>query len=129
MEKKKILFIDDEPDFIDSVKIYLEQDYEIISAFSAHQGWEKLEQEKPDLIILDVMMPEKDGFVLAEEVKAHPVYSGIPLIMLTAVVPNIPHTKYSPDKILRYEGDEFVEKSAPLEELLSIVKRCLAPSK
>jgi DNA-binding response OmpR family regulator len=128
MGRKKILFIDDEPDYIDSVRMHLERDYDVIPAFSAQEGWEKLEREKPDLIILDAMMPEKDGFALAKEIKEHPAYSDIPLIMLTAVVPNIPYTKYSPDKILRYEGDEFIEKSAPLEELLSTVKEYLAPS-
>lgn len=125
MEKKKILFIDDEPDYIDSVRIYMERDYEVIPAFSAQEGWEKLEQEKPHLIILDAKMPEKDGFMLAEEIKEHPVYADIPLVMLTAIVPNIPYTKYSDDKISRYEGDEFIEKSAPLEKLFSTIRKYL----
>lgn len=126
--RKKILLIDDDADYIDSVKIFLEKDYEVVPALDAEEGWKKLEEEKPDLIIVDAMMPEKDGFVLAKEIRAHPIHRNIPLIMLTAVVPNIPHTKYSPDHILRYEGDDFIEKSAPMDDILSTVREYLPPS-
>jgi DNA-binding response OmpR family regulator len=123
--KKKVLFIDDDPVYVESLKLHLEEKYEVATAFSAEEGWEKIGEQEPDLIILDAMMEPKDGFTMAKELKAHQTYKDIPIVMLTAVVPKIPQTKYSPDHILRYEGEDFVEKSAGIEEILSTVERFL----
>ncbi len=123
--RKKILFIDDDPDYVESTKLLLEKKYEVITAFSAEEGWEKIGKQRPDLIILDAMMEPKSGFTLAKELKTHQTYKDIPIVMLTGVVPKIPQTKYSPDDILRYEGEDFVEKSAGIEEILSTVERWL----
>jgi DNA-binding response OmpR family regulator len=123
--RKKILFIDDDPDYVKSVASVLEKKYEVMTAFSAEEGWERMAEQSPDLIILDVMMEPKDGFTLAKELKAHQTYKDIPIVMLTGVVPQIPQTKYSPDNILRYEGEDFVEKSAGIEEILAAVERYL----
>jgi DNA-binding response OmpR family regulator len=123
--RKKILFIDDDPDYVKSVALILEEKYEVMTAFSAEEGWERMAEQSPDLIILDVMMEPKDGFTLAKELKAHQTYKDIPIVMLTGVVPQIPQTKYSPDNILRYEGEDFVEKSAGIEEILAAVERYL----
>jgi len=91
--------------------------------FNTDEGLKKIDKEKPDLILLDAMMPGKDGFTFAKELRTHPEYKNIPIVMLTGIVPNIFDTKYSPDDILRFEGDDFVEKSAEIKEILSIVKR------
>lgn len=104
LAEKKILFIDDDPDYVESTKLLLEKKYEVITAFSTEEGWEKIGKQRPDLIILDAMMEPKSGFTLAKELKAHQTYKDIPIVMLTGVVPKIPQTKYSPDDILRYEG-------------------------
>ena len=79
--------------------------------------------DKPDLILLDAMMPEKDGFALAKELKKHSTYKSIPLIMLTGVVPEITKSRYTPDDILRFEGEDFVEKSAGIEEIMAAIER------
>ncbi|MFA5779352.1 MAG: response regulator [Elusimicrobiota bacterium] len=123
MGRKKILFIDDDADYIESTKLFLEKKYEVITAYDAEEGFKKIGKEKPDLILLDAMMPGKDGFIFAKELKTHPDYKNIPIIMLTGVVPIIFDTKYSPEDILRFEGDDFVEKSAGIEEIMSTVKR------
>lgn len=123
--RKKVLFIDDDPDYVNSIKLSLEKKYEVTTAFSAEEGWEKIEKQKPDVILLDAMMEPKDGFALAKEFKTHQTYKDVPIVMLTGVVPHIPHTKYSPDDILRYKGDEFIEKSSGIEEILSALERYL----
>ncbi len=123
--RKKILFIDDDPDYVESMKGFLEKKYEVMTAFSAKEGREKIGKQRPDLIILDAMMEPTSGFALAKELKAHQIYRDIPIVMLTGVVPEIPQTKYSPDDILRYEGEDFVEKSAGIERLFSTVDRYL----
>ena len=123
--QKKILFIDDDLDYVESMKVFLEKKYEVMTAFSVDEGREKIGRQRPDLIILDAMMEPTSGFALAKELKAHQIYKDIPIVMLTGVVPKIPQTKYSPDDILRYEGEDFVEKSAGIERLLFTVDRYL----
>jgi DNA-binding response OmpR family regulator len=123
--RKKVLFIDDDPDYVESMRSFLEKKYEVTTALSAEGGWAEVEKETPDLIILDAMMEPKDGFTLAKELKAHQTYKDIPIVMLTGVVPEIPQTKYSQDQILRFEGADFVEKSAGIEEVLATVDRFL----
>jgi CheY-like chemotaxis protein len=123
--KKTILFIDDDPDYVESIKSHLEKKYDVVSAFSAQEGREKLEKQRPDLILLDAMMEPKDGFTLAKELKADETYKNIPIVMLTGMVPHISETRYSKDHVLRYEGEEFVEKSASVEDILSTVERYL----
>jgi DNA-binding response OmpR family regulator len=123
--RKKVLFIDDDPDYVKSVKLFLEREYEVTTAFSAEEGWAQIERERPDLIILDAMMEPKDGFSFAKELQVHQTYKDIPIVMLTAVVPKIPETKYSQDHVLRFEGEDFVEKSAGIDEILSAAEKFL----
>ncbi|MHC4645807.1 MAG: response regulator [Planctomycetota bacterium] len=124
-DRKKVVFIDDDPDYVESVKSFLDRKYDVRAAFSADAGLVEVERERPDLIILDAMMEPKDGFTLAKELKAHQRHKDIPIIMLTGMVPQIPQTKYSQDQILRFEGADFVEKSAGIEEVLATVDRFL----
>ena len=86
MEKKaKILLIDDDADFAESTKIVLEsKPYDVIVAHDGDKGLQKAKQENPDLILLDVIMPVKDGFTAAEQLKKDPDLSRIPVLMLTS---------------------------------------------
>ncbi|MBU8921411.1 MAG: response regulator [Bacteroidales bacterium] len=87
MAKVKILVTDDDKDIRDSLQAILEgEDYEVVTAADKIEGWEKIRAEKPDLMILDVMMTTwQDGFEMARELKNDPEYSGIPILMLTGV--------------------------------------------
>lgn len=87
MSKAKILVTDDDQDIRDSLQAILEgEDYEVITAADKTEGWEKIRAEKPDLMILDVMMTSwQDGFEMARELKEDPDYSQIPILMLTGV--------------------------------------------
>jgi len=72
-EKAKILLIDDDIDFVESTKIILEsKPYEVMVAYEGDEGLRKAREEKPDLILLDVIMPVKDGFTVAEQFKKDP---------------------------------------------------------
>lgn len=81
----KILIIDDDQDFVSAVAIVLESTgFQVAKAYSRSTGMEAFQQEKPDLIILDVMMQEPDdGFVMAQDIKK--VAPSIPIMMLTSV--------------------------------------------
>lgn len=85
MGKKKILLIDDEKDLVKIVKFRLEaNDYEVITACDGQEGLEKARKEKPDLIILDLMLPRMDGYKVCGLLKKDSRFMRIPIIMFTA---------------------------------------------
>ncbi len=85
--KTKILLVDDDVDFIDLNKAVLEnQGFEVCAAFSGREAMDKVKFEKPDLIVLDLMMEKHDsGFTFAKAIKADPLHKNTPILMLTAV--------------------------------------------
>ncbi len=85
MAKKKILVVDDEKHIVRLVQVNLERaGYEVATAYDGVEALEKVEKENPDMIVLDVMMPRKDGFETLKELQANPKTKDIPVIMLTA---------------------------------------------
>lgn len=82
---KKILIADDEEDVKVIVQLFLEaKGYEIITAYDGLDALEKIKSEKPDLILLDIMMPVIDGFEVCSRIKADPETASIPVVMLSA---------------------------------------------
>ncbi|MBI5400132.1 response regulator [Candidatus Saganbacteria bacterium] len=82
---RKILLIEDEAAMSEAIKLRLEANgFTVIAAFDGQEGLTKARQEKPDLIILDVMLPKMDGFVVCRMLKFDEKYARIPIIMLTA---------------------------------------------
>ena len=85
LAKKKILVIEDEPDFSKAVQVLLEANgFEVLSAYSGKEGLAMAKQGSPDLIVLDVMLPEIDGYKICRLLKFDERYKKIPIIMLTA---------------------------------------------
>ncbi len=87
MESAKILVVDDDPDFTETLKVVLEsKQYSVVTASDRAEGMEKIRTDKPDLVILDVMMSTwQDGFEMSRELKKDPQYKDIPILILTAV--------------------------------------------
>jgi len=82
---KKILLVDDEVGLVEMVKMRLEASgYNIICAYDGQEALEKAKKEKPDLIILDLMLPKMDGYKVCGLLKSDSRYSKIPIIMFTA---------------------------------------------
>jgi two-component system phosphate regulon response regulator PhoB len=85
VKRKRILLVDDEIDIIDILKFHLEKEgYDIITALNGKEAVERAEKFVPDLIVLDLMMPELDGISACRKIKADPITKHIPVIMLTA---------------------------------------------
>jgi DNA-binding response OmpR family regulator len=81
---KKILIVDDEADFVKFLKVKLEEGgYEVTAAHDGQEGLDKVRQIKPDLIILDIMLPKIDGYKVAGMLRADDQFKNIPIIMLT----------------------------------------------
>lgn len=85
MHKGRILVVDDEPGIVDIARANLEgYGYEVISAVDGSEALARIKRERPDLVILDILMPEMDGWEVLERIESDPDMSGIPVIMLTA---------------------------------------------
>ena len=125
-EKAKILLIDDDPDFTEATKIVLESNsYEVIIAHEGAEGLRMAASENPDLIILDVIMPVKDGFTAAEQLKKDPNLSKIPVIMLTAYSEMGGETSVPVSAGLTLEAEDYIDKPVQPDELIKRVERQL----
>jgi two-component system alkaline phosphatase synthesis response regulator PhoP len=123
----KILVVDDDPDLVESVTMILEnKNHEVIQAYGGIEGLEKAKVEKPDAIILDVMMPDKDGYEVCKELKGDPEYSDIPILLLTAVVSQISSSTYTSRMGMETEADDYIDKPVEPGELAKLVERLLA---
>jgi len=124
---KKILLIDDDPDLVETVSIILKsKKYEVIAAYGGIEGLEKAKKENPDLIVLDVMMPDKDGYTVCKELKADPELSRIPVLLLTAVVSHIPTTRYTQQMGMETEADDYIDKPVEPGVLVERIEALLA---
>lgn len=83
-KKKRILLVDDEVDFVEVLRVRLENsNYEVIVAYDGEEGLERAEREEPDLIILDIMLPKISGFDVCRKLKIDENFKNIPIIMLS----------------------------------------------
>jgi len=125
-KQSKILIIDDQPSEVKMVKMALEKaNYEVMYAYNGKEGIEKAHQEKPDLIILDIMMPEKDGFIACGELKKDSKTSSIPIIVLTSIESSsliFPDAESAADSP---HADEYIDKPVDPNFLLKRVERLL----
>ncbi|RLC30045.1 MAG: response regulator [Deltaproteobacteria bacterium] len=125
-EKKRILIVDDEPDFADIVKGNLEKEgFETEIAYNGIEAMEKVGANPPDAIVLDVMMPEKDGYEVCADLKKDERYSDIPIVMLTAVADHVSSTRYSHWDGMSMEADDYLPKPASADEITESVKNLL----
>jgi two-component system, OmpR family, alkaline phosphatase synthesis response regulator PhoP len=123
MSKKKVFLVDDDPDFVDAVKSVVEADgYDVEVAYDGKECMEKVGQVKPDLIILDVMMPEMNGHEACKALKENPETSEIPVILLTAVASRVTSSTYTHRDMLESDAEDYIPKPVEPEVLLSRIK-------
>ena len=122
----RVMIVDDDPDIVESVTMVLQKNnHEVLQAYGGVEGLEKAKKEKPDAIILDVMMPDKDGYEVCKELKGDANYRDIPILLLTAVVSQIPSTTYTHRMGMETEADDYVDKPVEPTELARLVERLL----
>lgn len=126
MSKPKILIVDDDIDFVEINKTILEKaNYEVVTAYSGKEGMEKAKREKPNLIILDVMMTDRtEGFYTSRELRQDFNLKGIPIIMLTSIHQFEKSFRFAPDETW-LPVDVFLDKPLKPEKLLEEVNRWL----
>ena len=122
-KKAKVLVVDDEPDMVEMLKVLLENSsYEVVSAYDGKEGIATAKQEKPDLIVLDLMMPEMNGFEACKEMKNDPDLKDIPVLVLTAISQKISATKYARDLGLGLLSDDYIDKPVDPNVLLNRIE-------
>jgi len=125
-DAKLILVVDDDPDLVESVALKLEsENFNVQKAYDGVEAWEKIKAVKPDMLILDVMMPRKNGYELCDELKADDKYKDITVILLTAVADAVTSTSYTHMDGKTTLADDFVPKPIDLDNLMEIVKENL----
>lgn len=124
----KILVVDDDPDVLDAIGIVLEANgYKVITARDGMEGLNKLKEEKPDLMILDLLMPNLDGFGVCKELKdpRWSKYAYIPIIILSSVREEASRRRYELETGLQLDVDDYVEKPIEHNILLERVEKIL----
>ncbi|MBW1607743.1 MAG: response regulator [Deltaproteobacteria bacterium] len=125
-DKQLILVVDDDPDLVESVAMKVEsKNFRVAKAYDGIEAWEKIKEEQPDLIILDVMMPRKNGYELCDELKKDDQYKDIVVVLLTAVGDAVTTTKYTHFGGRTTLADDFIPKPIDLDRLMVIVKENL----
>ena len=126
----KILIVDDDPDFIEIGKLSLEgKGYLVLSASTGREGWEMVEKETPDLVILDLMMEDLDaGMTLSNRIKGHPRYANIPILMLTSISreTGMDFTPRSEEDLRKLKVDDFHSKPIKVKVLQDKVEKLLS---
>jgi len=122
MTKKYVLIVDDDPDLVETVCMMLEnKGYEVGKAYDGVEGKEAIKERRPDLLVLDVMMPRKDGYKLCAELKADSATRDIPIILLTAVGEAVPTTSYTHAQGMSTEAEEYIPKPVDSKTLVEAV--------
>ncbi len=118
----KVVCIEDEPEMIELIKLILgRRNFELTGAVGGREGLETIRQVKPDLVLLDLMMPDMDGWEVYQQMKADEDLSDIPVIVVTAKAQSI-------DKVLGLhiaKVDDYVTKPFGPQELLASVQKVL----
>ncbi|MDR1474354.1 MAG: response regulator [Endomicrobium sp.] len=119
MRKKKIFIIDDDITFLNSLEVVLLKDFDVVKASTGKTFYGVLSKEKPDLILLDVNLPGKNGFEILKELKANGKFSHLPVIMITGDV------TVHIDKAFSAGADDCIFKSINIEDLMSCIQRLI----
>lgn len=121
-ENKRVVCIEDEPEMIDLVRLILSRKgFEVIGANGGIEGLEVVREEEPDLILLDLMMPDMDGWEVYQQIKADAKLRNIPVVVVTAKAQSI-------DKVLGLhiaKVDDYITKPFGPQELLDSVEQIL----
>ena len=128
MVGKKVLVVDDDPDILDVVTMILEsQDYRVVVAHDGIECFDRLGAEKPDLLILDLLMPKMDGFAVYKELKEPKwsEYQDMPILILSSVREEASRRRYELETGQELGADDYLEKPISPEILLALVEKLL----
>jgi CheY-like chemotaxis protein len=122
-EKQLVLVVDDDPDLVESIGMKLSSlSYRVARAYDGVEAMDRIKEEKPALVILDVMMPRKNGYKLCDELKKSDQYKDIVVVLLTAVADAVASTSYTHLDGKSTLADDYIPKPIELEKLMEIIE-------
>lgn len=128
--KATVLLIDDDPDFVASTRVILEANgYQVLAALNGADGLAMARSQKPDVILLDIIMPNQDGFMVCESLKSEAELARIPVIMLTGFSERLRDTTYAALQGLMLEAEDYLDKPVRPAELLRRIEAALQAKK
>ncbi|MFH1034102.1 MAG: response regulator [Pseudomonadota bacterium] len=126
-DQKYVLIVDDDPDLVQAVAMNLHsKGLEVGKAYDGIEAMESIKARRPDLVVLDVMMPRKNGYEVCEELKNDAQYKDIPVLMLTAVGSAVSTTTYTHQEGMKLLADDYIAKPVDLNKLASMVQDLIA---
>ncbi|MBU0595930.1 response regulator [Candidatus Bipolaricaulota bacterium] len=124
---RRVLVVDDDKETVDMLTAILESaSYRVLAAHDGREGVARAKSEKPDAVILDLMMPEMDGFAACHEMKIDAETRGIPILVLTGIGQQLSHSRYAKEKGLGLESEDYIEKPIDSAVLLERLADLLA---
>ncbi len=122
-DKTRILVVDDDPDLVESVSMKLEAEgFDVDKAYDGVEALDRIKAQRPALVILDVMMPRKDGYELCDELKKSDEYKDIAVLLLTAVADAVTSTNYTHQGGKNTLADDYIPKPIELAQLVELVR-------
>jgi two-component system cell cycle response regulator DivK len=124
-DKGTILYVEDNPDNQTLVRrILLSEDYKLLEAKNAHEALDILTTTRPDLILMDINMPDMDGYTLTAKIKTMPGFERVPILALTANV-----MRGDREKTIEAGCDGYIQKPIDLDQLVKEIERFLSRSR
>lgn len=121
-----ILIVDDDPDILEGITTILEtQPYRLATARDGIKCMELLRSEKPDLLILDLLMPRMDGWGVIREMRSEPQFGNIPIMILSTVIEDASRRRYELETGMAMSVQAYIQKPAKPTELIQRVEKLL----
>lgn len=127
MEKEPyILIVDDDPDILEGILTILEsQPYRLATARDGKKCIEMIEEELPDLLILDLLMPRMDGWGVIREMRSEPRFASVPILILTTVIEDASRRRYELETGMAMDVQDYIQKPAKPADLIKRIERQL----
>jgi len=115
-DRKKVLVVEDDADCRDLITLILEDDYQVISAVNGEEALESIEREKPDIVLLDIMIPRIDGWEVLKKLRADERYKNLTILAVTALA-----SEESRQRAIREGATDYIIKPFDPDELLEVL--------
>ncbi len=127
MEKKLyILIVDDDPDILEGILTILEsQPYRLATARDGKKCIEMIEEDIPDLLILDLLMPRMDGWGVIREMRSEPRFASVPIMVLTTVIEDASRRRYELETGMAMDVQDYIQKPTKPADLIKRIERQL----
>ena len=122
-----ILIVDDDPDILEGILTILEsQPYRLATARDGIKCMQMIAEEKPDLLLLDLLMPRMDGWGVIRQMRSEPRYADIPILVLTTVIEDASRRRYELETGMAMDVQDYVQKPARPDDLIRRIEKLLS---